>query len=126
MSLEKTKETLTMSVETVNQFLQQVKEDQELQQELAQALNAENQQQATVELANKHGYQCSSEELWTKIQNIHNDFQNKLNAGEISEEELQAVAGGSKAKWAATGLKYVVPSIIGAGGALGAAAILDK
>ena len=83
-----------MSTEAVKQFLQKVSEDRELQQELTQALNSENQQQATVELANKRGYQCSANELWIELKNAQNKFQAKLDSGEISEEQLEAIAGG--------------------------------
>ncbi len=87
-----------MSVETVNQFLQKVNNDAQLLQEFTQALNAENKQQAkqdVSELANKSGYQCSADELWTEIGKITNEYQAKLDSGEINEEELQAVAGGA-------------------------------
>lgn len=84
-----------MSLETVNQFLQKVSEDPQLQQDFAQALSSENQQQATYEVASKYGYDCSSDELWGEIKNIQSEFQTKIDAGEIDEEELMAVAGGA-------------------------------
>ena len=112
-----------MSTEAVNQFLQKVGEDRELQQELTQALSSENQQQAATELANKNGYECSADELWTELENIQSEFQAKLDSGEITEEQLEAIAGGSKSKWIATGVKYVAPALIAATGVLGAAGI---
>ena len=84
-----------MSIETINQFLTKASQDPELKQEFIQALSSENQQQATFELADKHGCQCSADELWAEIQNIQSEFQTKLNQEEINEEDLQAVAGGA-------------------------------
>ena len=98
-----------MSVETVNQFLQQADEDTQLQQELTKALNAENEQQAkqnVFELANKSGYQGSADELWTEIGRVTKEYQAKLDSGEISEAELQAVAGGKDGVRTAAGMNF--------------------
>jgi predicted ribosomally synthesized peptide with nif11-like leader len=96
-----------MSVETVNQFLQKVNNDAQLLQEFTQALNAENKQQAkqnVFELANKSGCQFSADELWAEIGKITNEYQAKLDSGEINEEELQAVAGGKDGNRTAAGM----------------------
>ena len=77
-----------MSIEAVNQFLTKVGEDQQLQAELAQAMEAENDRQAATELGAKHGYDFTPEELGSEIAN-------RQSADELSEEELEAVAGGS-------------------------------
>ncbi len=83
-----------MSTEAVNQFLQKVAEEPQLQEELALALEAENDQQAATDLAVKHGYQFTPDELWAEIQNRQSQFQQKQDVGELNEEELEAVAGG--------------------------------
>jgi predicted ribosomally synthesized peptide with nif11-like leader len=84
-----------MSVESINQFFQKLSEDEKLQQELAKAVeSAENEGVATAELGAKHGYQFTSDELWQEIQNRHNEIQRSKEAGELNDEELEAVAGG--------------------------------
>ena len=83
-----------MSMEAVNQFLTKVSEDQQLQAELAQAMEAEDDQQAATELAAKYGYDFTPDELGLEIQNRQSEFQSNQEAGTLSEEELEAVAGG--------------------------------
>ena len=84
-----------MSIEAVNQFLTKVSEDQELQAELATAMEAEDDRQASTELAAKHGYDFTPEELASEMENRQSEFQSKHEANELSEEELEAVAGGA-------------------------------
>lgn len=83
-----------MSIEAVNQFLTKVTEDQELQVELVIAMEAENDSQAATKLAAEHGYVFSLEELGTEIANRQSEFQIRQSAVELSDEELEAVAGG--------------------------------
>lgn len=83
-----------MSIEAVNQFLQRVSEDASLQEELAQALASADDRTATTELAGKYGYEFSSDELWQEIQNRQSELERRQEAGELNEEELEAVAGG--------------------------------
>lgn len=106
-----------MSVETVNQFLQKVSEDEKLQQELAKTLeSAENQGVATTELGAKYGYQFTSDELWQEIQKRQNEIQQRMEAGELNDEEMEAVAGGAtgiiSAAWI-TGGAAVAAGILG-------------
>ncbi|MBR8834883.1 MAG: Nif11-like leader peptide family natural product precursor [Stigonema ocellatum SAG 48.90 = DSM 106950] len=84
-----------MSTEAVNQFLQKVTEDPQLQEELAKALEADNDRQAATDWAAKQGYQFTPDELWGEIQNRQSEFQQRQDAGELNEEELEAVAGGA-------------------------------
>ena len=80
-------------------------------------MNAENKQQAkqdVFELANQHGYKCSADELWTEIGKVMNEYQTKLNAEEISEEELQAVAGGKDGRRTSAGMN-LASSVLDAG-----------
>lgn len=83
-----------MNREAVNQFLQKVTEEPQLQQEFAKALEAGNDLQAATDLAAKHGYQFTPDELQAEVQNRQSEFQQRQDAGELNEEELEAVAGG--------------------------------
>ena len=83
-----------MEITKVEEFLNQIEADEALQAELAQALEAENDREAVTELANSKGYDFSSEELWAEIQKRQAEFEQKQTGGELSDEELEAVAGG--------------------------------
>ncbi|MDJ0713524.1 MAG: Nif11-like leader peptide family natural product precursor [Prochloraceae cyanobacterium] len=83
-----------MSTESAKQFLDKAGEDEQLAQEIAKAMEAENDRQAVTELAATKGYQFTSDELWAEIQNRQNELQQRQDSGELSEEELEAVAGG--------------------------------
>ena len=104
-----------MSIEAVNQFLTKVSEDQQLQAELAQAMEAENDRQAATELAAKYGYEFTADELASEIQNRQSEFQSNQEVDTLSEEELEAVAGGA--------CTPLVGAAVGAGGAVTAAVI---
>ncbi|GCL37700.1 hypothetical protein SR1949_28110 [Sphaerospermopsis reniformis] len=78
----------------VEAFLNQIEADEALQAELVQALEAENDREAVTELANSKGYDFSSDELWAEIQKRQAEFEQKQADGELSDEELEAVAGG--------------------------------
>ena len=82
---------ITMSVE---KFLEDVNSDSGLQEELAKALEAENDREEVTKLANSKGYNFTSEELSKEIQKREKDLQKREEAGELSDEELEAVAGG--------------------------------
>ena len=79
-----------MSIEAVNQFLEKVTQDNQLQEELTKAMEAEDDRQAVTDLANNKGYQFTVEELMAEIEKR----QKALESGELSEEELESVAGG--------------------------------
>jgi len=81
----------------VEEFLNNVEEDQALQADLAKALEAENDREAVTALAKSKGYDFSSEELWAEVQKRQAEFEQKQAAGELSDEELEAVAGGVSA-----------------------------
>jgi len=83
-----------MSDTKVEEFLKKVEEDQALQSELAKALESENDREAVTALANSKGYDFSSDELWAGIQKRQAEFSQHEAAGELSDEELEAVAGG--------------------------------
>ena len=104
-----------MTVEAVNQFLEKISEDEELQEELAATLESEdNDRAAATELGARYGYEFTPDELWQEIQNRQREFQSQEEAGELSDEELEAVAGGES---------VIAVAAIGAGAAIAVAAI---
>jgi predicted ribosomally synthesized peptide with nif11-like leader len=84
-----------MSSEAVNQFLQKIAEDETLQSSLAQALEAENDREAVTQIGQQHGYTFTSDELWAEVKKRQHEFETRQAAGELSDEELEAVAGGA-------------------------------
>ena len=83
-----------MTTTAVQDFLTKVTTDKALQAELAKALEAENDAEATTALARANGYDFSVEELQTEIQNRQAEIKRRQEAGELTDEELEAVAGG--------------------------------
>ncbi len=84
-----------MSVEAVTQFLEKVTEDEKLQQELTSTLESqENERAAATQLGARYGYEFTQDELWQEVQKRKNQAQQRQEAGELSDEELEAVAGG--------------------------------
>jgi predicted ribosomally synthesized peptide with nif11-like leader len=83
-----------MSNAKVEEFLNQIGEDPSLQSELAAALESDNDREAVTALAQSKGYEFSSDELWAEIQKRQAEFSTKEAAGELSDAELEAVAGG--------------------------------
>jgi predicted ribosomally synthesized peptide with nif11-like leader len=84
-----------MSITAVQEFLSKVAEDQALQSELAQALEADNDRQAVTDLANAKGYEFTAEELWAETQRRQAEFEQRRQVGELSDEDLEEVAGGA-------------------------------
>ena len=83
-----------MSMTAVQDFLGKVSEDQALQNDLAKALEAENDRQAVTDLAISKGYDFSPEELAAEVERRRQEVIQRQEAGELSDEELEAVAGG--------------------------------
>lgn len=83
-----------MSTTAVNEFLQRVIEDQSLQAELVQAMQAPNDREVVTQLGNQNGFEFTSDELWAEVQKRQQDFESRQAAGELSDEELEAIAGG--------------------------------
>ncbi|MEM9926957.1 MAG: Nif11-like leader peptide family natural product precursor [Cyanobacteria bacterium P01_D01_bin.50] len=81
-----------MSIEAVNQFLEKVGQDNKIQEELVEAMQAENDRQAVVELGAKHGFDFSGDELMIEIEQRQKAA---IESGELSDEELKAVTGGA-------------------------------
>ncbi|MGL5804337.1 MAG: Nif11-like leader peptide family RiPP precursor [Xenococcaceae cyanobacterium] len=78
-----------MSIEVVNQFLQKLSEEASLQEQLAKALNSKNARQKATDLGSKNGYIFTPDERSIKSLNYQS-------SEEISEEDLEAVAGSGK------------------------------
>ncbi|MEL6928999.1 MAG: Nif11-like leader peptide family natural product precursor [Cyanobacteria bacterium J06600_6] len=100
-----------MTTAAVQEFLTKVGEDEALQAELAKALDAENDRQAVTELADSKGYDFTPEELWAEVQKRQAEGEEQQGEGELSDEELEAVAGG----------EFVVAVSLGLGLAAGGA-----
>jgi Nif11 domain len=90
-----------MSAESVDKFLERVETDEKLQEELAQIIESSASggtegadRQGATELGKKYGFDFSSEELWAEIKKRQEEFKGRQGSGELTDEELEAVAGG--------------------------------
>jgi predicted ribosomally synthesized peptide with nif11-like leader len=83
-----------MSIANVQSFLEQVTQNQSLQEELATAMEAENDRQAVTALGQSKGYDFTADELWQEIQKRQTEIQSNKDAGELSESDLETIAGG--------------------------------
>ena len=83
-----------MSTESVEKFFQKVSEDQALQTGLVTALEADNDREAVTQLANSSGFSFTADELWAEVQKRQSEFETRQSSGELSDEELETVAGG--------------------------------
>lgn len=86
-----------MSTTAVQEFLDKVGEDEALQADLAKALEAENDRAAVTDLAQSKGYEFTPEELAAEVAKRQQEAMQRQEAGELSDEELEAVAGGELA-----------------------------
>ena len=89
--------------------LNQVGEDATLQAELGQALESENDREAVAALANSKGYEFSSDELWAEIQKRQAELAQSQAAGELSDAELEAVAGGTAGAIVSVTIRVTIP-----------------
>jgi predicted ribosomally synthesized peptide with nif11-like leader len=83
-----------MSTQAAAEFLDKVGEDASLLEELAKAMEAEDDRGAAAQLAISKGYEVTPDELWEEVQKRQAEFGERQDAGELSDEELEAVAGG--------------------------------
>lgn len=86
-----------MSTVAVQNFLDQVGKDEALQADLAKAVEAENDRVAVTELAKSKGYEFTPEELAAEVERRRQEVIQRQEGGELSDEELEAVAGGEVA-----------------------------
>lgn len=81
-----------MSIESVNLFFQEVSQDSSLQQEILQsAIDGERLVNKVVELGQEKSYSFTSAEVSEWMESMA--AQTASLSGELSEEELEAVAG---------------------------------
>jgi predicted ribosomally synthesized peptide with nif11-like leader len=85
----------SMSLSAVQEFLTKISEDQALQEQIAKAMESDNDRQAVTDLARSKGFEFTAEELGQEIQNRENTFRQQIESGELSEDELESVAGGN-------------------------------
>lgn len=84
-----------MSVEAAVAFLDSVPQNEELQKKLVEILeSAEDDRAEAAKLANDNGYDITPDELWAEVQKRQNEAKERQEAGELTDEELEAVAGG--------------------------------
>jgi predicted ribosomally synthesized peptide with nif11-like leader len=111
-----------MSNPKVEEFLNKIGEDSSLQTELAQALESDNDRQAVTALAKSKGYEFSSDELWAEVQKRQAELSTNQTAGELSDAELEAVAGGITPTFIISGIT-VAAGVGGAGAGIGVSKI---
>ena len=99
-----------MTVEVVNQFLEKVGQDEKLQQELVKVLETQNNALGATELGAKYGYQFTADEFWQEIQHRQSESQQRQQQGDLSDQELESVAGGKGGKLTVATL--ILPSLL--------------
>lgn len=79
-----------MSVQAVTDFLEQLKDEEDLKTELdIKGKTRQERIAAVVELAGKRGYGFTADECATVLETVQ-----KIKAGELEDAELETVAGG--------------------------------
>ena len=107
-----------MSVEAAVAFLDSIPQNEELQKKLVEILeSAEDDRAEAAKLANDNGYDITPDELWAEVQKRQNEAKERQEAGELTDEELEAVAGGEFVVGASVITGVVVTSAIGWGAA---------
>ncbi len=113
-----------MSMTSVQEFLTKVSEDPTLQEQIAKAMESDNDRQAVTDLARSQGFEFTATELSQEIENREAAIKQQAEAGELSEDELESVAGGATPTLITTvaASKLIIASI-GLGGGITVAAI---
>lgn len=83
-----------MSAQAVTEFLAKVTENEDLMKEVIQVLDAEDDREAVASLAAQKGFEFTSEELWAEVYRRQAEFSRRQDLGELTDEELEAIAGG--------------------------------
>jgi predicted ribosomally synthesized peptide with nif11-like leader len=102
-----------MSIAAVQDFLTKVSEDQALQEQIAKAMESDNDRQAVTDLARSKGFDFTAAELGQEIQNREAAARQQAEAGELSEDELESVAGGTGTLMLSAMKSIAFPSIGG-------------
>ncbi|MFQ3612702.1 MAG: Nif11-like leader peptide family natural product precursor [Cyanobacteriota bacterium] len=83
-----------MSAQAVTDFLTKVTENEDLMKEVIQVLDAEDDREAVASLAAQKGFEFTPEELWAEVYRRQAEFSRRQDLGELTDEELEAIAGG--------------------------------
>ncbi|MEH1830140.1 MAG: Nif11-like leader peptide family natural product precursor [Nostoc sp.] len=85
-----------MTVETVSQFLKQAFEDDAILEEVAKTIESGGDREGVVQVAAKYGYQFTPDELGSSIDEMNTaGAKLRQQSTELSDSELEAVAGGA-------------------------------
>lgn len=99
-----------MSLESVTQFFQEQGQDPSVQQQLGSATDQGRLVDKVVELGQKKGYSFTAEEVADWVNSITAQTQSQSSAkGELCEEELESLAGGTFSLPLPTSLKVKKP-----------------
>ncbi|MEO1374750.1 MAG: Nif11-like leader peptide family natural product precursor [Cyanobacteria bacterium J06635_10] len=77
------------------EFLNNVEQDEALQAELAKVLEMGTDVKEVIKLAQSKGYEFSESEISAEMEKRQAEHQKKIEAGELNDQELEAVAGGA-------------------------------
>ena len=77
------------------EFLNKVEQDEALQAELARVLEMGTDVKEVIKLAQSKGYEFSESEISVEMEKRQAEHQKKIEAGELNDQELEAVAGGA-------------------------------
>ena len=77
------------------EFLNNVEQDEALQAELARVLEMGTDVKEVIKLAQSKGYEFSEQEISVEMEKRQAEHQKKIEAGELNDQELEAVAGGA-------------------------------
>ena len=77
------------------EFLIKVEQDEALQAELARVLEMGTDVKEVIKLAQSKGYEFSEQEISVEMEKRQAEHQKKIEAGELNDQELEAVAGGA-------------------------------
>ncbi len=83
-----------MSADAVAEFLTKVTESEDLMKEVIQVLDAEDDRTAVASLAAQKGFDFTPDELWAEVYRRQAEFSRRHDLGELTDEELEAIAGG--------------------------------
>ncbi len=100
-----------MSADAVVEFLTKVTENEDLMKEVIQVLDAEDDRTAVASLAAQKGFNFTPDELWAEVYRRQAEFSRRHDLGELTDEELEAIAGGEVG--VALGISVVTVAVAG-------------
>ncbi|MEN9232324.1 MAG: Nif11-like leader peptide family natural product precursor [Thermostichus sp. DG02_5_bins_236] len=78
----------------LNDFLDQVAQDEQLMHQLVLALEEDDDRAAVASLAVSKGFDITPDELWEEVKSRQQEIVRHQDKGELSDDELEAIAGG--------------------------------